>query len=231
MAGAGRAGKECDQHAFVERGKGAYLDIYEPDYIPQDGNALVALFGISNAERTKRVNETLCRESWSPWGAALLSKEKPHTRKGAKTISPVSSTYEAEERFLSGAGESALELMRRVWGTMLQKGAETFWEFAPNDGDIRWDIPSHAWSSGCTYLLSAYVLGVRPAAPGYEKILFAPCGSFDGVLGVVPTPKGLVAVRGETVDDGIEHFTLTAPKGIEIESKLPDNATLTQTYY
>ena len=40
----------------------------------------------------------------------------------------------------------------------------------------------------------------------------------------------LVAVCGETVD-GIKHFTLTVPKGIEIEVSLPIEAVLTQASY
>lgn len=211
---------------------GAYRDTYDPSYVPQDGNALAVLFGIAEGERAKQAMDTLCRENWSPYGSAILSKEMPvdaegneHTRQGSKTISPAACMYEAEARFLSGDPESALELIRRCWGTMMRKGAKTFWEFAPNNGTDRWIIPSHAWSGGCTYLLSAYVLGVRPGKPGYDTLVFQPYGGFDTFRGVVPTAKGLVAVRCDTVS-GKKRYTLCAPASVKLETHIPECAEL-----
>ena len=213
--------------------KGAYLESCDSSYIPQDGNALAVLFGIADEKRAKTLYETICRENWSSCGSAILSKDtgdEEHTRGGSRTVSPVSCMYEAEGRFLNGDANGALELMRRVWGTMLRKGAETFWEFCPNDENKRWPIPSHAWSGGCTYLLSAYVLGIRPAEPGYEKMLFSPCAELDSFRGVVPTVKGLVAVTCETVD-GKKQYKLTIPKDADVVINLPENATVTLNEY
>lgn len=201
----------------------AYLDTYDRSYVPQDGNALAVLFGIADEERGRKAMDTLCRENWSPYGSAILSKEMPmdaegneHTRCGVKTISPAACMYEAEARFLSDDPQSALDLMRRCWGTMIRKGARTFWEFAPNNGTDRWIIPSHAWSGGCTYLLSAYVLGIRPGKPGYETLLFKPYNGFEEFRGVVPNAKGLVAVKCETVA-GRKRYTLCVPADMELE--------------
>ena len=134
----------------------------------------------------------MARNERRMWYALYVGKEMPvdaqgneHTRGGVKTISPAACMYEAEARFLSGDPESALELIRRCWGTMIRKGARTFWEFAPNNGTDRWIIPAHGWSGGCTYLLSAYVLGIRPGKPGYETLVFCPYEGFESFKGVV----------------------------------------------
>jgi len=203
--------------------KAAYLDDFNTSYIPQDGNALALLFGIADPQRAKAVRDTLQAENWTPYGSTILSTEEPLIRNKNRTISPVMCTYEAEARFLQGDPEGALELIHRCWGSMLKKGAGTFWEFAPND-DTRWPIPAHGWAAGCTYLLSAYVLGIRPATPGYRVIRFAPYGGFDHFAGVVPTPHGPVAVRCETVD-GTRKYTLAIPSNTELELALPENTT------
>ena len=216
--------KEAMNDRLWDEEAGAYRDTYDPSYVPQDGNALAVLFGVADGEKAARALDTLCRENWSDYGSAILSKEMPvdaqgneHTRGGVKTISPAACMYEAEARFLSGDPESALELIRRCWGTMIRKGARTFWEFAPNNGTDRWIIPAHGWSGGCTYLLSAYVLGIRPGKPGYETLVFCPYEGFESFKGVVPTAKGLVAVKCETVS-GKRKYVLCLPRDLELET-------------
>ncbi len=209
---------------------GAYLDEFDTSYIPGDGNALMLLFGIPDESKAKRIMRTLENSTWSPYGAAILSKEVNHTRGGIRTISPVMCAYEAEGRFLYGDADSAVELIRRCWGTMLNKGAETFWEFTANDETTRWIVPAHAWSSGCTYLLSGYVGGIRPATVGYETTLFAPYDKLDYFTCVVPTAKGLMASKCQTVDDK-KRYELCVPKGTKLELRLPEGATLTVIEY
>lgn len=204
-----------------EERRGAYLDTLDPSYLPHDGNALALLYGLAEGERAERVKKTLREKLWTPWGAVLTSEPLSHTRGGNTTVSPMMNLHEAEARFRSGDSEGALELMRRCWGTMLKKGAETFWEFAPADGESRWSIPSHAWSSGCTYLLSAFVLGIRPASAGYGEVLFCPQGGLQAVEGVVPTCRGYVAarIRGKRCE-------LAVPKGMKVKAVLPPELSL-----
>ena len=92
------------------------------------------------------------------------------------------------------------------------------------------DVRAHAWAGGCTYLLGAYVLGIRPGKPGYESLLFAPCQSMDAFQGVVPTVKGLVAVNCKTID-GKRNYTLCVPRGMEVEPVLPSGAQLNVVDY
>jgi hypothetical protein len=81
--------------------------------------------------------------------------------------------FEAEARFLHGDAEGALELIDCCWGSMIRKGAKTYWEFAPSD-ESQWVARNHGWSSGCTYVISAYVLGIIPSQYGWDKIKFDP---------------------------------------------------------
>lgn len=211
---------------------GAYIDLYDTSYIPQDGNAVAVMYGLADREKASRIFDTLKEKTWSPYGSAILSEVRnpEHTRGGYDAISLMMCAYEAQARFMNGNGDDALELIRRAWGTMLDKGAGTFWEFSPNNGTDRWPGTCHAWSSGCTYILSAYVLGIRPEQPGYETVRFEPYGGMDCFAGVVPTVKGLVAVSCRTVS-GTKTFRIALPKGMKINPVLPQGAVLEMTEY
>lgn len=207
--------------------KQAYMDSMD-DYVSQDGNVIPVLFGIADKQRAVSALKTVKDRLWSPYGASILDAPIGHTRGGNVTVSPLMCAYEAEARFINGQPDEALDLIRRCWGGMLAKGAETFWEFTPNNGHERWDAVCHAWSSGCTYLLSAYILGIKMTKPGYESIKFEPniCDltEFDGV---VPTEKGLIAVSyRQTEKEGkiLNTFKLTVPEGMETEIVLPENS-------
>ena len=212
--------------------KQAYFEPFNSHYIPQDGNALCLLFGIAEGDRAKAVMNTLKEKLWTPYGATVISEPDRHQYGGNDVVSPLMNTYEAEARFLSGDLDGALDLMRRCWGSMMKKGAKTFWEYANanEDGKPKYFTNCHAWSAGCTYLLSAYVLGVRPLTPGYETLLFAPSAAFDSFEGVIPTVKGLVGVRCESFA-GKRKFTLVLPKNTQYEAKLPEGADLAVVEY
>ena len=222
--------KDAFNERLWDEEAGAYLDTYDMEYIPQDGNALAVLYGIADKERTKRALETMKKELWSPYGSTILSIEKPDTLVDAKAISPMMCTHEAEARFLHGDADGGLELIRRCWGTMLRKGAETFWEYTYNHETWCWPHTCHGWSSGCTYLLSAYVLGIRPETPGYDVIHFEPYDGLEEYSGVIPTVKGLIAVKC-TTDAGKKKYEIVIPKGTELKQVLPEHASLKVTEY
>ena len=203
--------------------KKAYIDLQYPDNYAQDGNVLAVLFGIADERKSRLIFDSLEKHNWSPFGSTMFSENLAHTRKGNQTISPLMCGYEAEARFSAGEHESALELIRRCWGTMIQKGAGTFWEFAPNDAKGRWIIPSHAWSAAPTYLLSAYVLGIRPEKPGYEEMLFEPSDELETFEGVVPTKKGYVAAKCVT-EQNKKIYTIVIPKAVKLHVNVPEGA-------
>ena len=195
----------------------------------QDDNVFAVLFGVAEEERALLALATVKERLWSDYGSAMADVNMPSgdLRGGITTISPMMSAWEVEARFRMNRSEEGLELIRRVWGTMLKKGAKTFWEYTPNNGWEQFALTCHAWSAGCTYLLSAFVLGVRPEAADWEKIIFAPrpCDLAFG-RGVVPTTKGLIAVSWEKDAEGGCKFALAVPGEIEVSMDLPENSTV-----
>lgn len=206
--------------------KQAYVDGIS-EYICQDANALAVIFGVADKERALTALNTLKEQLWSEYGSVIANVELKNgvLRGGNTTISPMMSAREAEAWFIQERAEEGLELIRRVWGTMIKKGATTFWEFSPNNSEERWEAPCHAWSAGCTYLLSAFVLGVRPLASNWEKIIFAPrpCDIESG-KGVIPTPHGFIASSWRKNDNGKTEFKIAVPNEIEIELNLPQES-------
>ncbi len=216
--------KSFNERLWVEE-KMAYVDTFDTSYIPHEGNVLAVMFGLADKERAERVMKTVY-DLWTPYGSTILSKPMTHTRRGNAMVSPLMNTYEAEVRFNSGEADNAIELIRRVWGTMLDKGAKTFWEFSPNHPTNVASLRAHAWASGCTYLLSAYVLGIRPERIGFEEVRFEPYCGFDHFEGVVPTCKGLIGVTMRTTC-GIKEFELAVPCGTKIKPIIPEDAKIT----
>ena len=80
------------------------------------------------------------------------------------------------------------------WWPQIERGDTSFEEY--------WDARAgtgsrcHAWSATPTYDLTTWVLGVRPAAPGYARAEIAPrFGKLRHLEGRVATPHGLVEVK------------------------------------
>lgn len=92
-----------------------------------------------------------------------------------------------------------------TWGRMTLTGATSFWE-TPRGGD---DFAcaaslSHAWSALPVYYHQAWVLGVRPLAPGFSRFLLNPYADrFAHAEGCIPTPAGPISVRWERHPDGL----------------------------
>ena len=75
----------------------------------------------------------------------------------------------------------------------------------------------HAWGALALYELPSVVLGVRPAAPGYEKIAIDPHpGYMTAAKGEVITPRGMVSVEWTLDGNGKVQMTYEAPEGVEV---------------
>ena len=117
---------------------------------------------------------------------------------------------------------AVLDDMRQRFGGMLAVGATSLWEAA--DGAEAFERAGslcHAWSSVFNAVAGAYVLGVRPIEPGFERFTVAPLvGGLAGAEGVVPTPKGAIRVAWQ--DDGDRlRLKLRHPKALEPVLTLP----------
>jgi len=110
-----------------------------------------------------------------------------------------------------------------LWEKMTVDGGVAPYEGAhPNGSPIIEDIRSgetslaHGWSTAPTAALSAYVLGMRPASPGWKTWLVEPQpGDLKFAQGSVGTPVGKLGVRWErdTVRQPSFRITVKAPHG------------------
>lgn len=111
----------------------------------------------------------------------------------------------------TGWYEKADELWE-LWRKMLRNHMTTCVE---NDTDERSDC--HAWASTILYELPATYLGVRPTAPGFEKMIIHPImGHLSHAKGCVPTPKGEVYVEWYKMPDGGCEIHYKVPGAVEV---------------
>ncbi len=94
----------------------------------------------------------------------------------------------------------------RSWWNMLQTGSTMTleaWDLRYKN-NLDWN---HAWGAAPANIIPRYILGVRPLAPGFGKILIAPQpGKLTHVKGKVPTPHGPVEV--DMLNDACKPFEL-----------------------
>jgi hypothetical protein len=114
-----------------------------------------------------------------------------------------------------GRAEMILPYIRENWGgRMLDRGATACWE--------TFDLSRshcHAWSAAPGYFLGAYVLGVRPAAPGFSRVVVDPVPSgLSWARGCVPTPHGDLYVSWRMKDGEID-LDVREPKGVKVISR------------
>lgn len=128
-------------------------------------------------------------------------------------------SYVIEACFRNGAPELGYALLtsedEHSWREMLRHGATACMEaWGP---DQKWNTSwCHPWSSSPVYLITEYVFGLRPGAPGWGTIRFAPphIADLPAAQLTVPHPAGQVSVRY----DPETGYTITAPDGVSIET-------------
>lgn len=79
----------------------------------------------------------------------------------------------------------------------------------------------HAWSAHPLIHYRDLLLGIRPAAPGWEKVIFDPLFTpGEKVSGTVPTPKGNISVFWDhTGNKEKPEYKITLPPGIVLVEK------------
>jgi hypothetical protein len=137
---------------------------------------------------------------------------------------------------------TALDVVRRFWGGMLDRGATTFWEsfridWLENSGRIDEITPPglkdlhadfgdhcyqglrhslcHGWGCGPMAYLSERVLGVKFLSPGGTIIKVIPeLGGLEYVHGKYPCAGGVVEVTA----DRSGKVDIAAPAGVEVQA-------------
>jgi hypothetical protein len=71
------------------------------------------------------------------------------------------------------------------------------------------------------WLLTSYVLGIRPVKPGFSEAIFDPrAGSLTSAKGSIATPHGLIKVEWQRTDDAID-ARVEVPSGVHLISPNP----------
>lgn len=151
------------------------------------------------------------------------------------------STFFGYYMLLAQPVQSAIEIIRKYWGGMLDYGATTFWEDfnldwlenttpidqlpVPGKKDLHADFGNfcykglrhslcHGWAGGPTAYMLEKILGIRVTAPGCKKITFNPelC-DLEFAEGTFPTPEGVIYVK---LKKG-QAPEIICPPGVEIE--------------
>jgi hypothetical protein len=123
----------------------------------------------------------------------------------------------------SAAFEPFIRYLREIYDWKTSLGAACFGHIHPKNkyGDFRYkqNSPAHAWACAPVYLTGAYLLGVRPAAPGYQSVVIGPCTALADVAelkGEIPTPSGPVEVHWRLPSThGSGRITGRLPPGME----------------
>jgi hypothetical protein len=175
-----------------------YLSESDHSTLAQDANALAVLFGVAPAADVPRILSSL-KSLWGPHGSEPYSGTTY-----SNLISPFITAFEVEADYLAGDTSDAQQLLGRTWDQMIDPGnpfyTGTMWENIGPDGTATESRTSlaHGWASGPTPIMTSYVLGVQPVAPGYRTFTVDPHpGSLQWAQGAVPTPYGPITVRWE----------------------------------
>jgi len=209
---------------FFDPAVGAYLDSPTGAPVhPQDGNAFAVLAGLASRQQAIAALNYLSAKDTRAWGNTIADNDTWDDPGGWGTDAmnrafPFISYFEVLARFSVSLDTSAVNLIRREWGWMLNHGPQTtMWEDIgpgggpPRDPDPSWD---HGWSSGAAPALTSYVLGVRPTSPGFATFVVDPHpgSSVTSASGVVPTPNGDLSVSW-TLVNGNFSIAVNAPPG------------------
>jgi len=158
--------------------------------------------------------------------AALL--ERADDAPGAvKAVAAYMKHWVLAARLEAGRVADSLAWIRKDWGFMLDQGATTCWDLCdPEDwGSYEQDgfaySQCHGWSAGPAYLLPAFLAGIRPAAPGFGRIVIQPeLADLEWVQSEVPTPQGNIYAYWEKDEDGQLTGRVELPDGITAELRL-----------
>jgi alpha-L-rhamnosidase len=170
---------------------------------PQDANVGALLSGtVSGAGAVSLLNGMRSRMSGTYGPLTSESSDDPYDE---QFVSPYMSGWELIAALQLHQGAFARELMEVLWGHMATSDPGTMWEAMGTEGQPqsldRGRIYSgrtslaHGWSTAPGYALPAFVLGMRPASPGWRRWLVEPVPmGLRWARGQVGTPYGTLSV-------------------------------------
>jgi hypothetical protein len=188
--------------------------------VSQQANAMAILSGVAERVQWDRIVERITDDARLRHTACppVAIRDDPFD---AETDVVRANTYFSHFLYAAlgraGRFELALEQMRRLYGPMLATGTETLWESFEPVASL-----CHAFSATAVYQLSAFVLGVTPAEPGFARAIIAPqFADLRWARGAYPTPHGPIRVEWSRVDERLVDLCLVVPPGVSATLQPP----------
>ncbi len=232
-----RAAAQQTRHAFEllwDETRGAYVDAADRNgprrRVSQQTNAIAIVAGCAPRERWPRMLDYILDESRLIITPTISDNLAAYLKQRMDPADHIKFDAEhdvvAAQPFFSHLLHDALVRASRrdliparcmKWWPQIERGDTAFEEY----WDARTGTGSrcHAWSATPTYDLTTWVLGVRPAAPGYARAEITPrFGSLRHLEGRVPTPHGLIEINLNREDGG----TIAIPHGVNAVVRFDD---------
>ena len=118
---------------------------------------------------------------------------------------------------------------------MLKAGASTWWEFFNPLLNMSPSLSSslcHGYGVSPNIYIYSDIVGVRPAAPGFEQIYFNPLpGAVEWVKSKIPTPHGYISVDWMTNRDGGLDIEIKSNYELDVISELPPELVAVSTVH
>lgn len=141
---------------------------------------------------------------------------KPQTGGIVPIGTPGSGYLLVQVLFELGHTAKALAYLKANWLPIAQ--GSTFAEHFVADSEISY---CHGWSAGPAAQLPAFILGVRPTAPGWREVEIRPQpGGLKWAEGTVPTPYGEIHVTWQMVN-GTLQLDYSVPSAIRVARAAP----------
>ena len=165
-------------------------------YVDDRANALLVLSGLAGEEDYPQIIEVLAN---------------------TYEASPFCEKYVLEALCLMSREDLAVQRILDRYTPMLTDEYDTLWEkFSEDRGTV-----NHGWTAAPLYILSKYIVGVQPTAPGYETYTVKPSEALDTYNCTVWTPRGNITVIKEgkniTTEGPSEGGVLILPEGDPIQ--------------
>lgn len=178
-------------------------------------NAMAILSGTATSDQVSSIWEN------------VLSQPSPYW------VTPFFNYFVLKAMTAAGHRKEALDLVRRYWGSMVNEGANCFWEaydpswpkdhfhlYLQADG-VEGTFVSlcHGWGAGPLSFLNTEVAGIKPLTPGFSSVSIRP-DLFDltHVKVAEPTPRGIINLD---VTSPTFSMALELPAGMTAQLSIP----------
>ena len=121
-----------------------------------------------------------------------------------EVVTPYAKFYQLSMYGEIGRNDLIVKEIENYWGDMIDLGVTTFWELYDSKAENHYEMYGrpfgkslcHAWGASPLYLISKYILGLRPTEMGYQTYEINPDFScFQKIHCKLPLPDGFIQVE------------------------------------